>query len=93
VNPIYVQAIEKYGRESQLVMLAEECSELAVAALHYRRGRIHPKQLLEEIADVMIMIDQALVVLSGDGVSTPHNELATALEGKLERLEQRIEEG
>ena len=48
----------KYGLVSQLRHLAEECSELAVAASHSARTGNITVNLIEEIADVEIMIDQ-----------------------------------
>ena len=47
-----------YGLVSQLRQLAEECSELAVAASHSARTGNITVNLIEEIADVEIMIDQ-----------------------------------
>ena len=49
---------DHYGLEYQLRQLAEECSELAVEANYSARyGNITIK-LIEEIADVEIMLDQ-----------------------------------
>lgn len=49
---------DHYGLESQLRQLAEECSELAVEANHSARHGSITVRLIEEIADVEIMIDQ-----------------------------------
>ena len=49
---------EYYGLESQLRQLAEECSELAVEANHSARRGSVTVRLIEEIADVEIMLDQ-----------------------------------
>lgn len=67
---IYEKAIDTYGIQSQTLMLAEECSELVKAASKACRymaipGDLHETKTLElvqdiaeEIADVLIMIEQ-----------------------------------
>lgn len=56
-----------YGEEKQLIQTAEECSELAQAAIKHRHSLISNdaesksksrQHLAEEIADVIIMIEQ-----------------------------------
>lgn len=49
---------EYYGLEYQLRQLAEECSELAVEANYSARYGDITIKLIEEIADVEIMLDQ-----------------------------------
>lgn len=63
------QIAEYYGTNNQLVQMAEESAELGQAALKYRRAhyispidleamRITRQNLEEEMADVLIMVDQ-----------------------------------
>ena len=49
-----------YGWNSQLKQLAEECCELSVEALHYLRERGGTERMFEEMADVLIMIQQVI---------------------------------
>jgi hypothetical protein len=60
---IYKRARDLYGRDVELIKLAEECSELAQAALKIR-GRedslCHVNQLAEEIADIEKMKEYKL---------------------------------
>ena len=49
---------DHYGLEYQLRQLAEECSELAVEANYSARYGDITIRLIEEIADVEIMLDQ-----------------------------------
>lgn len=49
---------DHYGLKNQLRQLAEECSELAVEANHSARYGSVTVRLIEEIADVEIMLDQ-----------------------------------
>ena len=39
---IYQEALDHWGVKPQIGMLAEECSELSVVALHLVRGRMRP---------------------------------------------------
>lgn len=60
------RALVTWGVDSQILMAAEECAELTVKLLHYRRGHYvkrereatTPDELAEEIADVEIMCAQ-----------------------------------
>lgn len=49
---------DHYGLKKQLRQLAEECSELAVASSHCARREAILGDLIEEIADVEVMIEQ-----------------------------------
>jgi NTP pyrophosphatase (non-canonical NTP hydrolase) len=84
---IYRQAIEKWGCESQIDMLVEECAELIVAVNHARRGQwvgqvIH--DLINELADVEIMLEQMRQLFDED-------EIDRVKVGKVLRLKNRIE--
>lgn len=81
-----LKAIAKWGRTSQIDMLQEECAELIVAINKYKRnhnGTI--EAVLEEIADVEIMIDQIKVLLEV-------NELRVDVfkEKKIDRLKDML---
>ena len=77
-------AIAAYGATCQVDQLCEECAELIVAVNHMRRGRITPADLIEELADVEIMLDQMKLIF-------PEGEWAAHREAKLERLKNRLE--
>lgn len=47
-----------YGKESQVNMTIEECSELTKALLKERRGLGTKEAIIDEIADVQIMLEQ-----------------------------------
>ena len=85
----------RYGEENQLVQTAEECAELAKAAI--KRYRVLAAQapcsqslaasraaLIEEIADVLIMIDQ--IVYAEDF----ENDVWKMVDRKIERQLKRI---
>ena len=74
-----------YGLRNQLKQLAEECSELSVESLHYiRNGGM--ERLFEEMADVLIMIQQVIHLL-GCG----REDIEKYAEFKIDRQLSRIE--
>lgn len=89
----------KYGKEYMLRQLAEECSELAQAALKYIRAnrketpmRIDEaiEHMTEEIADVRLMIDAvSATVLSERDV----DDVQAIKEQKLDRWKKRLIDG
>ena len=83
------QAIRTYGENSQVDKAVEEMSELTKALLKYRRNEDMSvnrrlNNILEEIADVQIMLDQMRIIF-GDTSSQE--------EYKLNRLWERMEAG
>ena len=79
---------EYYGLESQLRQLAEECSELAVEANHSARRGSVTVRLIEEIADVEIMIDQ-IRYLAGIQESDVLETRYYKIERQLKRMKQK----
>lgn len=59
-NEVYKKALDRWGQRAQLEMAQEEATELALAVRKYIRkdDDITFSQLVEEIADVEIMIEQ-----------------------------------
>lgn len=78
---------EYYGLENQLRQLAEECSELAVEANHSARKGSVTVRLIEEIADVEIMIDQ-IRYLAGIQDSDVLETRYYKIERQLKRMKQ-----
>ena len=74
-------ALEKWGMTAQLDQMAEECAEYIVALNHYKRGRINESQLMDEIADVSIMVREMKIYFE-------HIELKE--ERKIRRLNRKI---
>ena len=80
------QIADYYGWNNQLKQLAEECSELSVESLHYIREGKGMERIFEEIADVLIMINQ-IIYLIGHG----YEDIEKYAEFKLDRQSRRIE--
>ena len=77
---------DHYGIKKQLRQLAEECSELAVEASHSARKGTTVK-IIEEIADVQIMIEQIIYLAKIDLCDSED-----CINYKLDRQMKRIKE-
>jgi NTP pyrophosphatase (non-canonical NTP hydrolase) len=84
INEIAHRAIKKWGIDAQLDMVQEECAELIVAINKSRRQL--PVDITGEIADVLIMCEQASIIFGEE-------EVRNRLGEKLERLKGRLDIG
>lgn len=85
-------AIATYGMAAQVDMAIEEMSELTKALCKERRTQLelgkHAEahaNVIEEIADVAIMLKQLLIMFDKDG------EIQKEVDYKIDRLEQRLQ--
>jgi NTP pyrophosphatase (non-canonical NTP hydrolase) len=90
---LYSSAIRKWGINSQLGMLMEECAEL-IQATHkcVRKGSVNKEvwdNLAEEMADVEIMIEQIKLGMDWHLLEPKVREIK---EKKLKRLEGWIQQ-
>lgn len=92
-KPIYQDAINRYGEDPQIDMAIEEMSELTKALLKHRRAVKNPagydfektkQNIIEEIADVQIMIEQLILMFNCD------DEVNQIITKKTERLDKRL---
>ena len=83
---------DHYGIDSQLNILQEELSELIQAVSKFRRG--DPSHILEEIADVEIMLDQVKYLLGNPEIPRVVVEkfIKIIREDKIKRQLNRIQE-
>lgn len=84
-------AIATYGTAAQVDMAIEEMSELTKALCKERRTAIDHSgyaeahaNIIEETADVAIMLTQLLLIFDKDG------EIQKEVDYKIDRLEQRL---
>lgn len=87
---------DHYGMESQIDIMQEECAELVQAVSKFRRGGDNPiSKMLEEMADVTIMIQQVLYLLNKRtnmfGLSA-YDGFYEFIDKKLDRQIKRIED-
>ena len=82
------RAISTWGNANQMNVVVEECSEMIKAIMKYNRHskteqwRLH---CVEEAADVSIMLEQLILMLSSD------EEFQKVRKYKLNRLKQMLE--
>lgn len=86
-------AVDTYGKEAQVDMAIEEMSELTKALLKHRRAEKAPEtwdyektrqNILEEVADVIIMLTQLLMIYGGREI------VQDDINQKVRRLKERL---
>lgn len=91
------QAIYIYGAETQTDIAIEEMSELTKALLKFRRAEKAPKEhdlerrrqdVYEEIADVIIMLAQLIMIYNG---GFGEEQICGIIEEKVKRLKECFE--
>ena len=86
---ILQQAIDTWGINAQCEMIEEECMELALALQKFKRTRGNKEDkyanIIDEIADVTIMILQAQRIFDADMIQE-------RIDFKMNRLKVRLTE-
>lgn len=81
---------DHYGLDSQINILQEELAELIQAVSKFRRG--DPSHIIEEIADVKIMLDQITYLLQKFTSVDINYFISLHGEKKIRRQLRRIDE-
>ena len=84
------KVINFYGKKAQCYQAMEECAELIVAinkCLRYPHDDQRINNLIEEIADVIIMICQLKVIFQ-----IPNSEVESMIKFKEDRIIKRFEQ-
>ena len=83
---IIIDIINKYGEKAQILQSIEEMSELTKELLkNINRNENNEKEIIQEIADVIVMITQLVMIYKIDV-----EKIYGAIEYKLERQEKRM---
>jgi hypothetical protein len=82
---LYRRTLALWGEQAQYDQAVEECAELCAALMHYRRGKIAIEQVVDELADVTLMVGQLSWMFGEDNVRE-------AVERKRAKLEQLMAE-
>jgi len=82
---ILEEAVLKFGQDAQLEMIIEECAELIHAIQKFKRNACKETldHVVEELADVEIMIDQSKFLFD-------QKDILDVRKRKIYRLRQRI---
>lgn len=79
------KTLKQYGFHNQIIQVSEECAELLVALSKFRRGTGSREDVLEEVADVIIVALQSITLTKYD-----LSDLEKKLLEKHNKLLQRI---
>lgn len=86
MTAIFREALEKYGKLSQVIIANEEMSELTTELYKNLRGEDNKEHIAEKVADVLIMMKQMKLLFDID------SQVDGFMEMKLRRLQDRLEE-
>lgn len=83
---VYRKAIERFGPPNQMIKAIEEMSELTkvLAKILVMGGEVSLDELIEEVADVTIMMEQLRLIYN------INDEVCEMMDGKVKRLEGRV---
>ena len=87
MEKIFAKTIVKNGIKLQSVIAMEECSELTKEISKFIRGKGIKDNLVEEMADVLIVIEQLKMMYA-----ISPQELGEMVDKKVNRLKERLEE-
>lgn len=82
---VYELAVEEWGREAQIMMAIEECSELIKELTKLYRGDTVSQNVAEGVADVEIMMEQCRVMFGETNVDSCKTQKVERLRARLER--------
>jgi NTP pyrophosphatase (non-canonical NTP hydrolase) len=83
-SDIYIETLDKWGEKAQFDQAIEECAELILTLQHYTRGKVDQDTVVNEIADVYLMVGQ-LAFMFGE------SRLSDAIDSKIEKLQGLLE--
>lgn len=82
-------AVDYFGKDNQLMMLAEELAELIQAISKYKRNPSNIDSLIEEVADVEIMLEQLRIIFRKEKKKIDFG-ISKVKQQKTERLRQLL---
>ena len=83
MKQLYQATLDKWGEDAQYDQAVEECAELIVALKHFRRGKVDQQAVIDELADVTLMLGQ-LTWMFGTG------RVEESVQKKLEKLNRLL---
>lgn len=99
-DQVFIDSIDTYGKECQLDQMQEEAIELSLAIRKYKRAvqgvaynepgavEIREKELISEIADVIIMTTQCRLIFNDEAIQA---EIRRKLDRQAQRIKNRKE--
>jgi len=90
LRELYDECIEFWGVKAQLRQTQEECAELILAISHFLRNRPNSlKNLVEETADVYLMLNQIIRIVGKSNVMKVVDFKSDRVKDKLERYKKK----
>lgn len=80
------EALDQYGIRAQTMMVFKEMAELQKELCKRSQGADNKANIAEEIADVLIMLEQMILAYNCAGM------VKVQIEGKLHRLQKRLKD-
>lgn len=84
LEKLYRTTVEVWGESAQYDQAAEECAELIAALMHYRREKVDAQQVIDELADVTLMIGQLTWMFGRERVAEAVQRKRDKLDGLLD---------
>ncbi len=84
MKQLYQATLDKWGEDAQYDQMVEECAELITALKHFRRGKVDQQAVIDELADVTLMLGQLTWMFGTEAVEE-------SVQKKLEKLNKLLE--
>lgn len=85
---LYRATLDKWGEDAQYDQMVEECAELIAALKHFRRGKVDQQAVIDELADVTLMLGQLTWMFGTELVEASVQEKLDKLSKLLESPDQ-----
>jgi NTP pyrophosphatase (non-canonical NTP hydrolase) len=85
LKDVFCATLEKWGVEAQYDQAVEECAELITALKHFKRNRVGEERIIEELADVALMVGQLSYMFGSDRVDR-------AIQAKIVKLRHLLDQ-
>jgi len=83
-HELYRRTIQKWGEAAQYDQAIEECAELIATLQHFARGKVDQQAVIDELADVTLMVGQLSWMFGEERVQQAVAEKLVKLNALLE---------
>lgn len=81
---VFKKTIKKWGNEAQYDQMIEECAELIAVLKHFKRGKVTESEVIDELADVVLMAHQLMFMFGEESVYRAIDKKLDKLRGLLQ---------
>ncbi|MDA3904106.1 MAG: antitoxin [Desulfuromusa sp.] len=92
MEQLYQKTLDRWGEDAQYDQTVEECAELIAALKHFRRGKVNQQAVIDELADVTLMLGQLTWMFGTERVKESVQKKLEKLHKLLEAPDQQMEE-